>query len=161
MTYTITGLDPAPFAALLGASDAELAAIGAIRVTAMADRGYPCRISLADARAGETLILLNHVTHAVETPYRTAYAIYVRDGAEPAPRYIDEAPPFFAHRTLGLRGFGADAMLKAASVAGPGEADAAIRALFADPAIAYIQAHNAAAGCFLAQIDRAEEGDFA
>lgn len=159
MTYAIRGLDPAPFAALFGASDTDLAALGAVRVTAAADRGYPCRVSLADARKGDTLILFNHVTHDVPTPYRTAYAIYVREGAGAAPRYVDVVPVLFAHRTLSLRAFDADAMLTNAVIAGPGEADAAIRALFADPAIAYIQAHNAAAGCFLAQIDRTKEGE--
>lgn len=36
----------------------------------------------------------------------------------------------------------------------PGEADAAIRALFDADEIAYIHAHNAAHGCFAARIDR-------
>ena len=39
-------------------------------------------------------------------------------------------------------------------VAAPGEVDAAIRALLADSRIAYINAHNAAAGCFAARIER-------
>ena len=34
------------------------------------------------------------------------------------------------------------------------DADPAIRALFADARIAYINAHNAAAGCFAARIER-------
>src|SRR3546814_5687957 len=80
MTYAITGLDPQPFAPLFAMTDADLAARGARRVTANADRGFPCRISLEDARAGEELILLHHVSHDVATPYRSAYAIYVRQG---------------------------------------------------------------------------------
>jgi len=36
----------------------------------------------------------------------------------------------------------------------PGEADAGIRRLLADPAIATIHAHNAARGCFAAKIER-------
>jgi hypothetical protein len=36
----------------------------------------------------------------------------------------------------------------------PGNADAAIRTLLANPEIAYINAHNAAAGCFAARIER-------
>src|SRR3546814_14901939 len=86
MTYAITGLDPEPFAPLFAMSDAELAALGACRVTADADRGFPCRISLEDARAGEELILLTHVSHDVATPYRSAYAIYVRPGVAAAAR---------------------------------------------------------------------------
>ena len=55
----------------------------------------------------------------------------------------------------GRWGFGADGNLKNALLALPGEADAKIRELLADPAIAYIDAHNAAHGCFAARIDRA------
>src|SRR3546814_12798933 len=90
-------------------SDAELAALGACRVTADADRGFPCRISLEDARAGEELILLHHVSHDVATPYRSAYAIYVRPGVAAA-TWRDELPPVFAGRPLALRAFGADGM---------------------------------------------------
>src|SRR3546814_7868433 len=118
MTYAITGLSPEPFAPLFEMSDAELAARGARRVTADADRGFPCRISLEDARAGEELILLHHVSHDVATPYRSAYAIYVRPGVAAA-TWRDELPPVFAGRTLALRAFGADGMLRTARLAGP------------------------------------------
>ena len=60
----------------------------------------------------------------------------------------------FEGRPLGLRGFGADGKLKNALLALPGEADAKIRELLADPAIAYIDAHNAAHGCFAARVER-------
>lgn len=153
MTYSIRGLSPEPFAPLFALDDAALAAINARRVTATADRGFPCRISLDDAKAGETLILLHHTSHEVETPYRSAYAIYVRPGVEAA-SYCDELPPVFEGRPLALRAFDADGMLRTARLAGPGEADAAIRDLFADDGIAYIDAHNAAHGCFAARIER-------
>ncbi|QGN53497.1 DUF1203 domain-containing protein [Novosphingobium sp. Gsoil 351] len=153
MSYQIAGLDPRPFADLFELDDAGLAARNARRVRALADKGYPCRISLEDARKGDELILLHHTSHDVETPYRSAYAIYVRDAVEQA-SYIDAVPPVFEGRSLGLRGFDAEGMLRDARLAPPDAADAAIRDLFADPAIAYIDAHNAAHGCFAARIER-------
>ena len=153
MTYAITGLAPENFAPLFALDDAELAARGARRVVAAADRGFPCRISLEDARAGEELILLHHVSHDVDTPYRSAYAIYVRRGVETA-TYLDAVPPVFNGRPIALRGFDASNMLRDARLAGPDEADAAIRDLFANDAIAYIDAHNAAHGCFAARVTR-------
>ena len=153
MTYAITGLAADRFAPLFAMDDSELAAINARRVTATADRGFPCRISLDDAKAGEALILLHHTSHDVETPYRSAYAIYVRPGVEAA-TYRDELPPVFEGRQLALRAFAADGMLQTARLAAPGETDGAIRDLFADDAIAYIDAHNAAYGCFAARIER-------
>lgn len=155
MTYKINGLDPSQFSYLSGMSDEALARHNAVRVTADKDRGFPCRVTLEDARAGESLILLHHVSHDVATPYRSAYAIYIRENAAAAAAYEDETPPLFEGRPLGLRGFGADGNLKNALLALPGEADAKIRELLADPAIAYIDAHNAAHGCFAARIDRA------
>ena len=157
MTYRITGLSPETFAPLFALDEAELAAHRAVRVTASASRGFPCRVSLEDAREGEELILLHHTSHDVASPYRSGYAIYVRDNATDAAQYIDAIPPVFEGRPLALRGFGADAMLKDAKLALPGEADTAIRTLLADPRIAYIHAHNAAHGCFAAQIERFEE----
>jgi hypothetical protein len=157
MTYSIEGLPAGDFANLFAMSDFELAERRARRVIADADRGFPCRVSLDDARAGECLILLNYVSHEVETPYRTGYAIYVREGAQTPPPFIDCTPPVFEGRSLSLRGFASDGNIIEARLAQPGEADAAIRALFADRAIAYIHAHNAAYGCFAARIDRHEE----
>lgn len=153
MTYRITGLDPQPFASLFDMDDAALAVRSARRVVAQADRGYPCRISLEDARKNEVLILVNHTSHDVPTPYRSSYAIYLRAGAQKA-AYIDAVPPIFENRPLGLRGFDQDGMLRDAKLALANEADAAIRDLFAHPAIAYIDAHNAAHGCFAARVER-------
>ena len=152
MTYRIEGLAPQAFESLFGMMDGELAAHGAVRVVADGP-GFPCRVSLEDAAAGETLILVNHVSHDVPTPYRSAYAIYVREAAARA-AFVDETPPVFAGRPLGLRGFDAAGMLKGALLALPGEADARIRDLFARPEIATIHAHNAAHGCFVARIER-------
>jgi hypothetical protein len=153
MTYRIEGLAPAAFESLFCMMDGDLAERGAVRVTADSPSGYPCRISLEDAAEGEELFLLNYVSHDVAGPFRTAYGIYVRKGATAA-AYQDEAPAYLDTRTLGLRGFDADDMLKGALLALPGEADGKIRALLARPDIATIHAHNAAYGCFLARIER-------
>ena len=154
MTYSISGLPLAEFAPLFGLDDAALAERGARRVTADADRGFPCRVSLDDARAGETLILLNHVSNPSDGPYRAQHAIYVRENAgEPAP-FVDRTPPVFAGRTLSLRGFTAEGDLAGFKLASHEEHDRGIRDLFDNPRIDHIDAHNAAPGCFAARIER-------
>jgi hypothetical protein len=155
MTYRITGLSLEPFANLVGADDTTLAELGAVRVTATSKPGYPCRITLEDAEPGETLILLNHVSHDVATPYRSAYAIFVREAASNAAAFEDAVPPVFENRPMAFRAFDATGMLRNAALALPGEADAKIRALFDQPEIAYLHAHNAAHGCFSARVERA------
>jgi hypothetical protein len=153
MTYLIEPLNPADFAPLFAMDDTELAMHNARRVTATGP-GFPCRVSLEDAQAGESLILVNHVSHEEQTPYRSAYAIYVREGAQAAAPYIDATPPVFEGRPIALRAFDADGMLRNAAIAMPGQSDARIRELFESPAIAYIHAHNAAHGCYSCRIER-------
>lgn len=155
MTYRIDGLAPDRFRHLFALDDAALAQRNAMRVRATTQPGFPCRVTLEDAPVGQELILLNFVSHDVATPYRMAYAIYVSEQAAPAPSYVDGIPPVFAGRTIGLRGFDEEGMLRAAALAGPGEADDHIRGLFARDDLATIHAHNAAHGCFLAQVVRA------
>jgi hypothetical protein len=153
MAYRIEGLAAADYAGLFGLSDAELAARNALRVRADSPSGHPCRVSLQEAAEGEELLLLNHVSNDVPTPFRAAHAIYVRKGAETA-GYDDALPPMFASRTLSLRGFDSEGMLRDGVLALPGEADAGIRALFERGEIDTIHAHSAAYGCFLARIER-------
>ena len=154
MSYKITGLNREPFMALFEMNETELAAQGAMRVTAAADKGWPCRISLEDAKAGEEVILLNHVSHDVATPYRSAYAIYIRNGVADGAEYVDQTPPVFEGRPMAFRAFDTDGMLRAAALAMPGQSDAKIRELLESENIAYIHAHNAAYGCFSARIER-------
>lgn len=149
MTYRIEGLDPARFA------DPEaLLAEGAIRMTADSAGGYPCRVTLEDAAPGESVLLLNYIHADVETPFRASHAIFVREGATMAPRYDDMAPPYLERRTVSLRGFDRAGMIRKASVAAPGGADAGIRGLLEDEEIDYVDVHNAAWGCFLARAKR-------
>jgi hypothetical protein len=154
MTYRIEGLAHSDFAHLFVMNDAELAEHNAVRVIAGADKGWPCRVSLKDAKTGESLILLNHVSHDVATPYRNVYAIYVREGAADAEAYIDHMPPVFEGRPMAFRAFDKNGMLRNADLALPGEVDAKIRELFGMSEIAYIHAHNAAHGCFAARVER-------
>jgi hypothetical protein len=154
MTYRIEGLSSDAYAGLIGLTDAELAKRGARRVTADSRPGFPCRVALEDVEPGERLILFNHVSNDVPTPFRTAHAIYVREEPGAPACYVDETPPVFQGRVLSLRGFDGEGMLREALLAQPGEADSKIRALFERPEIATIHAHNAAAGCFAARIVR-------
>ena len=154
MTYRIEGLPREAYWHLIQMPEGQLQAHRARRVRADSKPGFPCRVTLEDAEPGESLILFNHVSHDVPTPFRSAYAIYVRDSARVPACYVDETPPVFGGRTLGLRGFDAGGMLRGALLALPGEADSKIRALFERPEIETIHAHNAAAGCFAARIVR-------
>jgi hypothetical protein len=153
-TYRVKGLDPAPYKPLFGLSDEELANRGIVRMT-VSSSTFPCRVSLTDRDIGEKVLLLNHISHDVANPYRASHAIFVTEGEEQAADYVDQVPPVFEKRILSLRGFDAGGMMADAILTQPGEADAGIRKLFANPEIQTIHAHNATRGCFSAKIERA------
>jgi len=154
MTYRITGLDPAPYRPLFGLSDDELSKRGIVRMTVTEKPSFPCRVSLTDRDIGESVLLLNHISHDVANPYRASHAIFVTEGADAAAEYVDEVPPVFEPRVLSLRGFDRSGMMADALLVQPGEADAGIRKLFENSEIETIHAHNAARGCFSAKIER-------
>ena len=154
MTYRVVGLDPEPYRSLFGLPDEALAKRGIVRMTVTEKPSFPCRVSLTDRDIGESVLLLNHVSHDVANPYRASHAIFVTEGSEKAGEYVDEVPPVFEPRVLSLRGFDNDGMMAEAILTQPGEADAGIRKLFANPEIETIHAHNATRGCFSAKIER-------
>ena len=153
MSYVVRGLDPAPYQPLFGLSDDELATRGVVRMTVTTPT-FPCRVSLTDRALGETVLLINHVSHDVAGPYRASHAIFVTEGTEEAAEYVDRVPPVFEKRILSLRGFDADGMMADAILTQPGEADTGIRKLFENDNIVSIHAHNATRGCFAARIER-------
>jgi Protein of unknown function (DUF1203) len=153
MSYVVRGIDPTPYRPLFGLPDDDLARRGVVRMTVDSPT-FPCRVSLTDRAIGETVLLLNHVSHDVANPYRAAHAIFVTEADQGAAEYVDRVPPVFEKRILSLRGFDSDGMMADAILTQPGEADAGIRKLFANPEIATIHAHNATRGCFAARIER-------
>ena len=108
MHFRIRGLPAEDFAPLFALSDEELKHRGAVR--RIADGPRPCRISLTDAKPGDELILVNYEHHAVASPYRMRFAIYVRAGEQTFDA-IDAVPEQLRPRTLALRAFDADAMM--------------------------------------------------
>jgi hypothetical protein len=155
MNFRISGLPAERFAHLFALSDEELAAQGAVRQTADARTpGYPCRVSLTDSKAGDELVLVNYEHHAVDSPYRMRFAIYVRRGEETYDK-VNEVPQQLRLRTLAVRAFDTDAMLVGWELVEGAELEAAIERRFADPRTAYLHVHFAAPGCYAARVDRA------
>ena len=153
MAYVVRGLDPSPYRPLFGLADDELVTRGVVRMTVDSPT-FPCRISLTDRALGETVLLINHVSHDVAGPYRASHAIFITEGAEKAAEYVDRVPPVFEKRILSLRGFDKEGLMADAILTQPGDADAGIRKLFENDSIVSIHAHNATRGCFAARIER-------
>jgi hypothetical protein len=154
MSFVIRGLDPAPFSAFYGLSDAALAERQMVRMRADSKPGFPCRVTLEDAEPGETLLLLNHESMALPTPYRARHAIFVREGAETPAVYEDAIPDQLACRLLSVRSFDAAGMMLDADVVEGRALEPIIARLFEAGDAAFLHVHNAKRGCFAARVDR-------
>jgi hypothetical protein len=155
MHFRIRGLPAEQFAPLFTLSDDALAQQGAVRRIADArEPGYPCRVSLADSKPGDELILVNYEHHAVESPYRMRFAIFVRKGDETFDA-VDTVPEQLRTRMLAVRAFDAGAMMVGFELAEGQKLESAIGRLLADPRAAYLHVHFAAPGCYAARVERA------
>lgn len=147
-SFRLVGLDPTPFQPLFDLDDDALRAHGAERCIASADHGYPCRVSLQDAAAGEELLLLSYLHQPAASPYRASGPIFVRRVAQQRRLAPGELPPYVTRRLMSLRAYDAAHHIVAANVCDGTQAGAELAAQFADPAVAYIHLHNAMRGCF-------------
>ncbi len=146
--FRLVGLDPRPFDPLFELPDPELEARHIRRVRADADFGFPCRVSLEDARPGEELLLLAFEHQPAASPYRASGPIYVRRHSRSAQLAAGEVPAYVSRRLISLRAYDAQHLITAAEVVEGDEVAQRLRAMFEDPDVRYIHLHNAKRGCF-------------
>lgn len=155
MDFQISGLNPEQFSHLFGMDEQQLASHGVQRVVADEFPGFPCRISLEDARRGESLLLLNYEHLPVDSPYRSRHAIFVREGAMQANPGVNEVPESIERRLLSVRSFDDKGAMLDAEVVEGAMLTPSIERLFEDGSASYLHIHNAGRGCFAARVDRA------
>jgi len=154
-SFRFVALPAEPFAPLFHLGDAELAAQGIRRMIVDEKPGVPCRVSLADAEVGETVLLLPFTHHDVSSPYRASGPIFVREGVASATPSPGEIPLMFRHRLLSLRGYDAAAMLVDAAVVEGTGLEGAVRRMLGQGHVDYLHVHNAGPGCYDCRVSRA------
>jgi hypothetical protein len=154
-SFQFIALPSEQFESLFSQSDAELQAIGVRRIIVDEKPGFPCRVSLADAEVGETVLLLSFTHHDVSSPYRSSGPIFVRRGAKTAKPAVNEIPAMFWHRLLSIRAYDAAAMQVGAEVVTGSELEGTIRHFFANESVSYLHIHNAKPGCYNCCVVRA------
>jgi hypothetical protein len=154
-SFQFIALPSEQFASLFGLGDTELQASGARRMIVDEKPGFPCRVSLADAEVGETVILLPFTHHDVVSAYRGSGPIFVRRDAKTATPAAGEIPAMFRHRLLSIRAYDAAAMMVGAEVVEGSELEIAVRRLFANEEASYLHIHNARPGCYNCRVVRA------
>lgn len=155
MTFRISGLAVDPFRHLIGLPDDLLKQQGVIRYAVDRHPGYPDRISLDDARVGQTVLLINFEHQPASTPYRARHAIFISEQASQPFDAVDEVPPSLRSRMLSLRAFDTDHMMIEAELIAGQEIERALERLLGRPAVSYVQAHYAQRGCYAARVERA------
>jgi len=153
--FQLVGIDHQPFQALFDLPDEQLGKYDAKRCYATEDFGYPCRISLEDARVGEELLLLPYQHQTAATPYRASGPIYVRRGVQRRCLPVGEVPDYITRRLVSVRAYDAAHLMVAASICEGVCAASEIDAYFRRDEVAYIHLHNAKRGCFACQVLRA------
>lgn len=154
MPFQIHALSGEPFDQYFGYSADKLIACGAQIHTVTEYPGTPCRVSLADAQIGETVLLVNYDHQPENTPYRASHAIFVRQGVEQATVAPNTVPDVLSTRLLSIRGFDETHNMRVADVVDGTALGVALDSMFEDGNIAYIHVHNAKQGCFAARVTR-------
>jgi Protein of unknown function (DUF1203) len=154
MTFQIHALPKTLFEDLFALPDADLEKMGMLRVRAESEPGYPCRVSLQDARVGEELILLNYQHLSGKSPYAASHAIYVRKDARQAQVKPGEVPEVLSSRLLSVRGFNRQQLMVEADVIDGQDLAAKLETLFSNIEVDIVHIHNAKQGCFAAKATR-------
>lgn len=154
-SFRLTGLDHRLFTAFFDMSDEELAGIGAGRRRATQAHGFPCRVSLEDARVDDELILLPYTHQPAASPYRASGPIFVRRGARQAVLPTGVVPSYVGTRLISLRAYDHDDMMIDADVLDGAKVGQALDQVFRSDRVAYVHLHNAKRGCFSCRADRA------
>jgi len=136
-------------------SDRELANRSAHWIRADTNPGYPCRVSLVDAEVGERVLAFSFCHHDVNSPYRSAGPIFIREKAETARLKINHIPKMLRHRLLSLRAYGSDNMMIGAEVLEGVDLEDGIDRLFESDKVEFLHIHNANPGCFNCAVYRA------
>jgi hypothetical protein len=154
MSFRYLGLPQAGFANILGMSAGQLAEIGAQRMVADEKPGYPCRVTLADAEPGESVVLFSYMHQSAATAYKASGPVFVRQSAQ-TPYDSDRLPPVFQEgRLLSARAYNSAGIMLDADVTASDGLEHLLKTLFAQRGTDYVHVHYAKRGCFAARVER-------
>ena len=142
MDFQISALNIEKFRHLFGQDQATLAEYGVLRKIVENDPGYPCRISLQDAKIGEKALLMNYEHQPAPTPFRSSHAIYVRESCTQAKPGRNEVPKMLRHRLLSVRAFDTYGMMIDADVIAGEHLESLIAQMLAKESAHYLHIHH-------------------
>ncbi|MBI1186175.1 MAG: DUF1203 domain-containing protein [Alphaproteobacteria bacterium] len=124
--------------------------------TVDAPSGYPCRLTLQEAKPGERVLLFRHRPFDAVTPYTEEGPIFARLDAAPAHLPPGALPDFMAQRKLlTVRRYDRAGAIAGAEVVPPEACAETIAHALEHANVDYVHVRNAGYGCFLFRADRA------
>lgn len=157
--WHLSGVDHRQFEHFVEMGDSELAARGIVRCVATQDQGFPCRVSLVDARVGDELLLLPYTHLACNSPYQASGPVFIRRQAVRCVLPPGVVPPYVHRRQISVRAYDAAATMLSGQVCEGSEVAAALDQLFDDPLVHQVHLHNAGRGCFSCRAERCATDD--
>ena len=124
-------------------------------VIADASPGYPCRLSLQDARVNEEMYLFSHSPFSSANAYRETGPVFIRRDAIPASLEVNELPETAMARRIVVRAYNGAGRMLAATPAETTEISATIQDFLDDEAVEVVHLRATVSGCFLCEARRA------
>lgn len=153
--FLFSGLEENEFSKYFNMSARELEELGAYIFVADECPCYPCRVSLIDAKVGESVLAISYEHHPEKSPYRSSGPIFVRQTAVNAQIIKNEIPEILLHRVLSVRAYNSENIMIGADVVEGGELKPILDHWFENNLVQYIHVHNAGPGCFNCSVKRA------
>lgn len=158
MTYQFHSLDPAAFTSLAALNDAELAERHIVVSTVQPGDRAPCRLTLENTPAGETVLLVNHTHQPTPSPYGARGPIFIRKAALGGqPVVTATLPAMLVGRQMSVRAYDAAGMIVDGAVVEAIDLKPHLDALFRRADVDEVHLHFPGRGCYAAKAVRVTE----
>ncbi|MFT6733779.1 MAG: hypothetical protein ACJAS9_001969 [Polaribacter sp.] len=153
--FKFIALDKKEFDLFMNLNDEDLEKHHAKWMTVDEDPGYPCRVSLEDAKIGERVLFLPYWHHDVESAYKAMGTVLVRENAKTTKPQVNQVPQMLLHRLLSIKAYDSNNMMVGHDIAEGSELEFKLKEQFKNTKVEYIHLHYASPGCFCSTVSRA------
>lgn len=153
--FKFIALDKKEFDLLMNLNDEDLEKHQSKWMTVDENPGYPCRVSLEDAKIGERVLFLPYWHHDVKSAYKAMGTILVRESAKTTKLLVNQVPQMLLHRLLSIKAYDAKNMMVGHDIAEGSELGVKLKEQFKKIKVEYIHLHYASPGCFCCTVNRA------
>jgi hypothetical protein len=153
--FKFVALDKSEFDLFMNLNDEELESHQAKWMTVDEDPGYPCRVSLEDAKIGERVLFMPYWHHDVKSAYRAMGTVLVRENVKTTKLETNQVPQMLLHRLLSIRAYGANNMMVNHDMTEGTALAYKLKEQFKNIKVEYIHLHYASPGCFCSRVNRA------